>query len=136
MSELKKPPVGTIGWIDLTVPNAVEVRDFYTKVVGYEIAEVSMGDYDDYCLMVPETDHPAAGVCHASGPNKDLPPTWLIYMTVANVEESLALVTKNGGEILRPAREVGGGLMAVIKDPGGAISALYQAPEPGTEPTE
>lgn len=28
------PALGTIGWTDLTVPDAVAVRDFYVQVAG------------------------------------------------------------------------------------------------------
>ena len=30
-----RPPVGTIGWTDLTVPDADGLRDFYSAVVGW-----------------------------------------------------------------------------------------------------
>jgi hypothetical protein len=39
--------VGTIGWFDLTVPNADEVRDFYRAVVGWGVEECEMGGYSD-----------------------------------------------------------------------------------------
>jgi hypothetical protein len=29
MSDATKPPVGTVGWMDLTVENAGDVKDFY-----------------------------------------------------------------------------------------------------------
>ena len=126
MSNDQKPAVGSIGWIDLTVPNADEVRDFYKGVVGFPTSDVSMGDYNDYCLLV--NDQPVAGVCHARGSNADIPPAWLIYITVADLDESLAKVTGLGGEIVLPARGLAGGRFAVVKDPGGAVSGLYEAP--------
>jgi predicted enzyme related to lactoylglutathione lyase len=42
MSGLTVPAVGRIAWIDLTVPDAVGVRDFYRHVVGWGSAEVGM----------------------------------------------------------------------------------------------
>jgi catechol-2,3-dioxygenase len=36
LSDTSNPQVGTIGWVDLTVPNADEVRDFYMEVVGWK----------------------------------------------------------------------------------------------------
>ena len=35
---------GKIGWIDMTVENAAELRDFYSAVVGWRHEEVSMGE--------------------------------------------------------------------------------------------
>lgn len=36
MSEGDRPEIGSIGWVDLTVQAAGEVRDFYETVVGRE----------------------------------------------------------------------------------------------------
>ena len=44
MSDEKKPERGTVGWLDLTVENAGEIRDFYREVVGWKSDTVDMGD--------------------------------------------------------------------------------------------
>lgn len=120
------PKVGTVGWIDLTVPNAAEVRDFYAAVTGWEPSPVSMGDYEDYC-MAPAGAGPVAGVCHARGVNASLPSVWLIYITVADLDASLQQVEITGGTILRPATGMGSyGRYAVVQDPAGAVSALFE----------
>ena len=61
-----KPPVGSIGWIDLTVPNADEVRDFYAQVTGWQPEALDMGGYSDYVMKTPDGEG-KAGVCHARG---------------------------------------------------------------------
>ncbi|MGB6336961.1 MAG: VOC family protein, partial [Thermoanaerobaculia bacterium] len=45
MSDDSKPEIGKIGWTDLTVENADDVRDFYTAVVGWKPSPVDMGGY-------------------------------------------------------------------------------------------
>ena len=67
------PKVGSISWMDLTVTNAEEVKDFYKEVVGWSTSSVNMGDYEDYCMNLPETENTVAGVCHAKGVNAALP---------------------------------------------------------------
>ena len=42
--------VGKIGWIDMTVENASEIRDFYAAVVGLKPEAVSMGDYTTFLM--------------------------------------------------------------------------------------
>lgn len=126
MSESKKPAPGSIGWRDLTVPNAAEIRDFYAAVVGWETGTEDMGDYEDYHLLVPETGECVGGICHAAGPNIDLPPQWMVYVTVADVERSAGLCVENGGEILTGPRRMGKDQLCVIRDPAGAVLALYQ----------
>lgn len=48
-NEVKLLP-GQIGWLDLTVPDADSLREFYSDVTGWTPAPVSMGDYQDYCM--------------------------------------------------------------------------------------
>ena len=47
MSDAPKPKIGTIGWLDLTVPDAAPIRDFYKAVVGWEHQAFDMGGYED-----------------------------------------------------------------------------------------
>ena len=123
-----KPLAGTVAWADLTVPDAEAIRDFYARVVGWVPEAVAMGEYSDFNMTVPATGEPAAGVCHARGSNAGLPPLWMVYLVVEDLEDSLAGVREGGGEILVGPRTMGpGSAFAVIKDPAGALAALYQA---------
>jgi uncharacterized protein len=129
MSDSTRAPMGVIAWTDLTVPNASAVRDFYAAVCGWRAAPVSMGEYEDYGMVVGDGDQTVAGICHARGSNADLPAQWLNYVTVPDLEASLTACLAGGGAIVRPARELGGyGTMAVIRDPAGAVLALMQPP--------
>ena len=80
---------GTISWIDLTVSDAEQVRDFYQAVVGWKASPVGMGEYEDYSMNAPEDGEAVAGVCHARGANAALPPTWMIYIVVDDLEYSM-----------------------------------------------
>ena len=119
-----QPTPGSITWRDLTVSNAEEVAEFYAAVAGWKIEPTPMGEYDDYSMMNANGEC-VAGVCHARGPNAGLPPQWLNYITVEDVEASAATVVARGGEILEGPRSVGDGTVCVIKDPAGAVAALY-----------
>jgi len=118
--------VGRIGWIDMTTDDASGVRDFYKAVVGWETEDVDMGGYADYVMKMPASGDGVAGVCHARGSNADLPAGWLIYIIVADVEQSTAACAANGGKILVEPRGLAGGRFCVIEDPGGSVAALYQ----------
>ncbi len=120
---------GTIGWQDLTVPNADAVRDFYAQVVGWRHEPVDMGGYSDYNMMPPGGGPPAAGICHARGGNADLPAQWLLYITVEDLEAAAKKCTELGGEILAGPRAVGRGRYCVIRDPAGAVCGLYSQPK-------
>ncbi len=119
------PEPGTIAWVDLTVPKADELRDFYTAVVGWECEELKLGDYSDYVMRPAGGGEAVAGICHARGVNEGLPPQWLVYMTVADLDASLARCLQLGGKVRAEPFLMGDfGRMAVIEDPAGAVAAL------------
>ena len=132
MSNSETPPVGTIGWHDLTVndADAEKVRDFYSKVAGWTATPLSMGGYNDFIMTGAGSPEPVAGVCHARGPNVDLPRQWLMYIIVEDVDRSAEQCVELGGEILTGPRGLSGGRFCVIRDPAGAVCALYQPAAP------
>jgi predicted enzyme related to lactoylglutathione lyase len=127
MSDKKNPTFGMIAWVDLTVPNAEETKNFYEDVIGWKAEPVSMGDYNDFNMTSPETGEPVTGVCHARGVNEDLPPNCLVYITVADLADSVSKVETNGGKLIKPFTSMGEyGSYAVIEDPAGAVCALFE----------
>ena len=128
MAEHPKPPVGTIAWVDLTVPDARGIRDFYQAVVGWKSENVSMGDYSDFNMVSPATGMPASGICHTRGVNADLPPYWLIYIIVENLDRSVDACRAGGGTVITGPKTMGTqGRYAVIHDPAGAPVALFES---------
>ncbi len=128
MNDNAKPPLGVLSWFDLSVPDAEQVRDFYAGVVGWTPAPVPVDDYEDYAMLNAAGD-PAAGVCHARGGNANLPPQWLAYVTVVNLETSMERCRELGGEIVDGPRGLGVfGTFCVVKDPAGAFLAIVEPP--------
>ena len=120
--------IGKIGWIDITVDAADDLRDFYKEVTGWTTDPVQMDGYEDYCMIAAGTGEAVAGVCHARGSNADLPRQWLIYINVEDAEASAKRCEALGGKVLVGPRPLAGGTFAVIEDPSGAVAAVYQAP--------
>ena len=117
---------GKIVWTDLTVINAVEIRDFYHEVLGWTHDSVSMGVYEDYC-MKSDDGQVVAGVCHARESNASMPAQWLIYIQVENVESSAKKAVELGGKIVEGPRNLDGKPFCVVQDPAGAMLALIEA---------
>jgi uncharacterized protein len=127
MEDKQKNVTGSIIWNDLTVKNAEEVSKFYSEVVGWSREPVNMGEYHDFNMNRPKDDAISAGICHAKGTNANLPPQWLIYIAVDNIEESVKRCKELGGKIISPVKLVKGyGKYCVIKDPAGAAAALFE----------
>jgi predicted enzyme related to lactoylglutathione lyase len=120
--------VGSIGWCDLTVPDAKLLKDLYVEVANWEAEPLDMGGYDDYVMKPVGQEDGVAGICHAWGPNAGIPPAWLLYIVVASLPQAVDKCRQLGGEVIHESE---GGSMAVIKDPAGAICALYQATAEG-----
>jgi len=85
-----QPKIGTVAWVDLTVADAPKVRDFYKEVVGWTPSPVKMGDYDDYNMLTPDTKQPAAGASNTRGEKAKIPPQWMVYAVVEDLERSIA----------------------------------------------
>ena len=115
-----------IEWHDLTVPDAEQARDFYTSVLGLHAEPVDMGGYSDFNLVDPKTKTPVAGVCHARGSNTDLPPQWMAYFTVADLDASLQALQQGGGAVLGEPKTMGSSRYAFVRDPFGAVCALFE----------
>lgn len=121
----QKPTVGTIAWVDLTVPQADTVRDFYKELVGWQSSPVDMGGYNDYTMMPPGSETPVAGICHSTGVNAGIPPQWMIYILVDDLEQCKKRCVELGGKVLVEHPSM---TMCIIQDPAGAVCALFSPP--------
>jgi len=127
MAEDNSSEIGSIGWTDLTTDNAEGTREFYEAVVGWTSSTVSMGDYDDFTMTAPVSGRAIAGICHARGTNADLPPQWLVYIIVEDLDASAARCGELGGKVIVEPKGMGGqGRYCVIEDPAGAVAALFE----------
>ena len=120
-------PIGQIEWRDLTSDQAENLSEFYAQVVGWQIEPASMGGYNDYCMNTADGTT-IAGVCHNRGVNADIPTNqWLMYVRVADVEQSAAKVIELGGKLCVPCKPMGNDNFCVIQDPSGAVMALVSS---------
>jgi predicted enzyme related to lactoylglutathione lyase len=122
---MDKPKVGSIGWMDITVPDAEVLKDFYSNVVGWKPEPISMGDYSDYAM---KSEGGTVGICHARGSNVGLPPVWLPYFIVEDLDAALANSDRLGGTRIGDVRSYGPtARFCVIRDPQGAHCVLFQS---------
>lgn len=132
MDHLKQPKFkkGQIISADLTVENADSMRDFYKKVIGWVVEEISMSDtegsYNDYAMKDAEGSW-VGGICHHRGANKGIPPQWITYVNVDDIRESIRKCEELGGQIIRESKDSKGKYQyALIQDPTGAILGLTE----------
>ena len=118
--------LGKFVWMDLTVPDAEAIRDFYAEVAGWRPEPVSMDGYEDYNMLPPGSSTPVAGVCHARGINADIPPVWMLYVAVPNLKHSVRRCLALGGKVIAGPKGPPGNQFIIIQDPAGATLALYE----------
>lgn len=122
--EVDKTP-GAVTWMDLTVDDTDRVRDFYRDVVGWKTMDINMGEYNDYCMIAAD-EQVKGGICHQRGSNSGIPPYWIPYINVTDLDARIAQVKALGGEIVHGPRKMGEkARYCFIKDPAGAYCALY-----------
>lgn len=119
---------GTINWRDLTTNKADELKGFYEEIAGWQSQDMPMKDgsdeYNDY-IMKDAAENPIAGICHSRGVNEGIPPQWIMYISVEDIQEGIAKTENLGGKLLKEHKAKDGSTVyAMIEDPAGAVFAL------------
>ena len=118
-------------WSELISPDVGESRNFYTALLGWTADDAPGGG--GYTLFRKDGKE-IAGLM--APPNADTPaPMWFTYVTVDDVDATVAMAEKLGGKVLQPAFDVPQvGRGAVIADSTGAAVGLFQYAEESTAP--
>jgi predicted enzyme related to lactoylglutathione lyase len=129
-------PKGSFIWYELMSPDPAGSKAFYDAVVGWTIEEQPSGDID-YRMIDRRDGGIAGGVLTLTDEMRagGAPPLWLGYVTVPDVDATLAAITADGGAVMIPARDqLGVGRMAMITGPEGApIYLLDPIPPEGED---
>lgn len=121
------PNYGEFCWNELATPDVKKAKEFYGSLFGWEFVEHDMGDMTYTMIKMKGKDLPAGIWAIPKDKQKEIPPHWMIYVLVENVDKSLEKATKQGAKVVRPAMTVGEfGRMGIITDPTGAHIALWQ----------
>lgn len=118
---------GEFVWNELATANVQGAKDFYSKVFGWEFIDKKMDDMT-YTIIKKGTKEFGGIWAIPAEQQSQIPPHWLAYILVENLEQSLEIARQNGATVVKPVQKAGDmGLFAVIKDPVGAHVALWQS---------
>jgi predicted enzyme related to lactoylglutathione lyase len=116
---------GQFIWYELTTPDVAGARKFYPPITGWGTQQFDK----DYTMWTVD-GAPMAGI-FTLGPEqrqKGIPPNWMPYVAVDNVDESARKVTLLGGTVMHGPEEIPGtGRFAVVQDPQGATFGIYKS---------
>ena len=116
---------GEVVWADLVTPNVEAAVTFYEDVFGWQARR---GDDPGYV----ELTHDGEVICAVAllnepGHETD-PSSWLVSISVADVDDAAAVFVSRGGELLEPAQEFPDrGRFAVVSDDQGAVLMLLRS---------
>ena len=121
---------GAFSWVELMTTDPAAAKEFYGELFGWELEAAPMGDME--YTVVKVDGRPAGGIMNMPPTMPPgVPPHWGAYVTVANVDETVAKVEQLGGSVHLPPTDIPGvGRFAVVADPQGAtISVIAYAQE-------
>jgi predicted enzyme related to lactoylglutathione lyase len=113
-------------WTDLGTNDEASAKAFYPKVFGWGIEEQEMpkGRYTQWMVD-------GAGVGGINPlPSEDIPPNWLVWISVDDVKAKADKIRSLGGTIVMEPMDFGGGWTAIAQDPTGATFGVIQMNKP------
>jgi predicted enzyme related to lactoylglutathione lyase len=117
---------GTLCWADLSTPDPKRASDFYSGLLGWQLIS-DPKDPSGY-LHIKNGEHFIGGIPPAATRQPGVPPHWLAYFSVDDVDASAAKAKQMGANLyLAPMTMEGVGRMAVIADPQGAVFAIFKS---------
>lgn len=127
MSHHNSPEFGKFCWNELLTNAPQKAKEFYSQLFGWQTHDMDMGE----CVytIFKSADKDIGGMMQIpKGKEKDIPPHWMSYIQVEDLDGSVKQAEKLGASITVAAMDVGDfGRFAVLKDPTGAHIALWQS---------
>lgn len=117
----------TFGWPELNAPGIDKAEAFYTQVFGWGVKK-SDGPppYTEWQL---DGQSIGGAIDTAAVPGMDqVPPNWIVYFTVSDVDATAAKVTELGGKVQMGPSDYPGGRFAIVSDPTGPVFGLMTEP--------
>jgi uncharacterized protein len=117
---------GAFSWSELMTSDAEAACKFYGQLFGWKVETSDMGSGPYHVVKVGDTS--VGGIMgKPPGAPAEMPSMWGCYVTVDNLDATLAATERLGGSILMPGMDIKGvGRMAVIQDPQGAALSVIQ----------
>jgi predicted enzyme related to lactoylglutathione lyase len=119
---------GRFVWYELMTSEMPAAETFYREVVGWRSRASGVADVD-YTMFTVD-DQPVCGAMDlpATARKMGIPPQWLGYIAVDDVDTLAADIVIEGGVVHRAAADIPGiGRFAIVGDPQGATFALFHA---------
>ena len=117
---------GAVSWSELHTTDPAAAASFYTDLFGWQTEDNPMPDMPETTYTVFKVgEESIGGIMPMQQAEGSPPPHWGTYITVDDVDTTVAKAKENGGGVAVEACDVAGvGRFAVIRDPQGAMLAI------------
>jgi hypothetical protein len=125
------PTRGHFVWFELSSTDQKAAKAFYSSVVGWRTQDVPMLS-GTYTLLFAD-DHQVGGLMPLSAQARlaNVEPAWVGYISVEDVDASVARLLRLGGRVLHAPVDIPGtGRSAKVSDPQGAVFNLFNPLRP------
>jgi len=116
--------------IELQTKDLAKAKEFYSRLFDWKLEDIPAPSGDMPYTMINVGEGTGGGMFANSDPN--VPPHWLAYVGVEDIEASTLKARELGATVLQGVMPVGDyGWLSVIRDPTGAVIAMWK-PKMGT----
>ncbi|MFY9511184.1 MAG: VOC family protein [Rubrivivax sp.] len=116
---------GAFSWSELMTSDPTAAASFYGALFGWSVK--AMGEEMGGYRVVGIGGTGVGGIMGMPPDAAPMPPHWGCYVTVDNVDDTLAKCQALGGNTIMPPMDVPTvGRMAVLQDPQGAVLSIMQ----------
>jgi predicted enzyme related to lactoylglutathione lyase len=120
---------GYFSWHELNTTDAESASRFYSELFGWKnTSSMDMGpEMGKYWMFGLDAQNAMGGMSNVAKVHK-VPPHWLYYVSVEDIDATVASIKANGGKVLNGPMEVpGGDKIAQAMDPQGGMFAVHMA---------
>ena len=115
----------TYGWAELNARGLEAALPFYEKVFGWTEKTSEMGEGSPpYTEFLADGEAVAGAMEMAPAVPAKVPSFWMVYFTVASVDDVLKQGVAGGAELMMGPTDYPGGRFAILRDPQGATFGL------------
>lgn len=119
---------GSFAWTELNTRDMKRAAEFFTKVFGYTAKKLEGGM--EYTTLHRGDDTIAGLLQMDKNWPAEVPPHWMVYFAVDDVDRTLEKVKSLGGKVCVPPFDSPYGRISVIEDPQGGMVSLIKTTFP------
>lgn len=111
--------------IELQTSDLAKAKDFYSRLFDWKLEDIPAPGGEMPYTMINVGEGTGGGMF--ANPDPKVPPHWLAYVGVDDIDASTRKARELGATVLQDVMQIADyGRLSVIRDPTGAVIAMWQ----------